>query len=57
LIDSDAILQTELDEAAHRYTQRLAEAIVDNGIFIGGERHHTYPLYDYAEKHYAWAMR
>lgn len=26
----------ELDEAAHRYTQLLAEGIMDNGIFIGG---------------------
>ncbi|STU33261.1 Uncharacterised protein [Klebsiella pneumoniae] len=46
-----------LDEAAHRYTQRLAEGIMDNGIFIGGDEQNSYRLYDYAEKHYAWAMR
>ncbi|KAF1366202.1 hypothetical protein [Yokenella regensburgei] len=49
--------RTELDEAAHRYTQRLAEGIMDNGIFIGGDEQNSYRLYDYAEKHYAWAMR
>ncbi|ECC8259759.1 hypothetical protein DFU17_22185 [Salmonella enterica] len=49
--------RAELDEAAHRYTQRLAEGIMDNGIFIGGDEQNSYRLYDYAEKHYAWAMR
>lgn len=49
--------RAELDEAAHRYTQRLAEGIMDNGIFIGGDERNSYRLYDYAEKHYAWAMR
>lgn len=49
--------RAELDEAAHRYTQRLAEGIMDNGIFIGGDKQNSYRLYDYAEKHYAWAMR
>lgn len=48
--------RAELDEAAHRYTQRLSEGIMDNGIFIGGDETSTYRLYDYAEKHYAWAM-
>ncbi|MGX5088837.1 hypothetical protein [Enterobacter sp. UPMP2052] len=46
-----------LDEAAHRYTQRLAEGIMDNGIFIRGDEQNSYRLYDYAEKHFAWAMR
>jgi hypothetical protein len=27
--------RAELDEASHRYTQRLAEGIMENGIFIG----------------------
>ena len=49
--------RAELDEAAHRYTQRLAEGIMDNGIFISGDEQNSYRLYDYAEKHYAWAMR
>ncbi|EBK7142948.1 hypothetical protein DSD94_17860 [Salmonella enterica] len=49
--------RAELDEAAHRYTQRLAEGIMDNGIFIGGDEQNSYRLYNYAEKHYAWAMR
>ncbi|EDC2918756.1 hypothetical protein GAD60_21730 [Salmonella enterica] len=49
--------RAELDEAAHRYTQRLAEGIMNNGIFIGGDEQNSYRLYDYAEKHYAWAMR
>ena len=49
--------RAELDEAAHRYTQQLAEGIMDNGIFIGGDEQNSYRLYDYAEKHYAWAMR
>lgn len=49
--------RAELDEAAHRYTQRLAEGIMDSGIFIGGDEQNSYRLYDYAEKHYAWAMR
>lgn len=49
--------RAELDEAAHRYTQRLAEGIMDNGIYIGGDEQNSYRLYDYAEKHYAWAMR
>ncbi|EDT8279609.1 hypothetical protein GZ08_004257 [Salmonella enterica subsp. enterica serovar Javiana] len=49
--------RAELYEAAHRYTQQLAEGIMDNGIFIGGDEQNSYRLYDYAEKHYAWAMR
>lgn len=49
--------RAELDEAAHRYTQRLSEGIMDNGIFIGGDEQNSYRLYNYAEKHYAWAMR
>ncbi|EAM5964802.1 hypothetical protein GFW03_15325 [Salmonella enterica] len=49
--------RAELDEAAHRYTQRLSEGIMDNDIFIGDDEQHSYRLYDYAEKHYAWAMR
>lgn len=49
--------RAELDEAAHRYTQQLAEGIMDNGIFIGGDEQNSYRLYNYAEKHYAWAMR
>ncbi|HGU9533043.1 TPA: hypothetical protein ACNBTF_003896 [Escherichia coli] len=49
--------RAELDEASHRYTQRLAEGIMDNGIFIGGDEQNSYRLYNYAEKHYAWAMR
>ncbi|HAF2715626.1 TPA: hypothetical protein G8M05_004973 [Salmonella enterica] len=47
----------ELDEAAHRYTQRLAEGIMENGIFIGGDEQNFYRLHRYAEKKYAWAMR
>ncbi len=46
----------ELDEAAYRYTLRLAEGIMDNGIFIGGDEKHSYQLYRYAEKHYPWAL-
>ncbi|EDY5736478.1 hypothetical protein J4198_005354 [Salmonella enterica] len=46
-----------LDEAAHRYTQRLAEGIMENGIFIGGDEQNFYRLHRYAEKKYAWAMR
>lgn len=42
-------LEAELDEAAHRYTQRLAEGIMDNGICIGGDEQNSYRLYDYAE--------
>lgn len=49
--------RAELDEAAHRYTQRLAEGIMENGIFIGGDEQNFYRLHSYAEKHYAWAMR
>lgn len=49
--------RAELDEAAHRYTQRLAEGIMENGIFIGGDEQNFYRLHHYAEKHYAWAMR
>jgi hypothetical protein len=30
---------------------------MDNGIYIGGDEQNSYRLYDYAEKHYAWAMR
>jgi hypothetical protein len=49
--------RAELDEAAHRYTQRLAEGIMENGIFIGGDEQNFYRLHNYAEKHYSWAMR
>lgn len=49
--------RAELDEAAHRYTQQLAERIMDNGIFIGGDEQNFYRLHRYAEKHYSWAMR
>jgi hypothetical protein len=49
--------RAELDEAAHQYTQRLTEGIMDNGIFIGGDEQNFYRLHLYAEKHYAWAMR
>ncbi|EHC9819287.1 hypothetical protein JYZ60_003681 [Salmonella enterica subsp. enterica serovar Newport] len=49
--------RAELDEAAHRYTQRLAEEIMENGIFIGGDEQNFYRLHRYAEKKYAWAMR
>ena len=49
--------RAELDEAAHRYTQRLAEGVMDNGIFIGGDEQNFYRLHRYAEKHYSWAMR
>ncbi|WP_230323431.1 hypothetical protein [Salmonella enterica] len=49
--------RAELDEAAHRYTQRLAEGIMENGIFIGGDEQNFYRLHRYAEKKYAWAMR
>lgn len=49
--------RAEMDEASHRYTQRLAEGIMDNGIFIGGDEQNFYRLHRYAEKHYAWAMR
>ncbi|EDJ8221209.1 hypothetical protein CGY26_25065, partial [Salmonella enterica] len=34
--------RAELDEAAHRYTQRLAEGIMENGIFIGGDEQNFY---------------
>ncbi|ENL9264133.1 hypothetical protein AB6K26_004574 [Salmonella enterica] len=49
--------RAELDEAAHRYTQRLAEEIMENGIFIGGDEQNFYRLHRYAEKKYPWAMR
>ncbi|EJD9019498.1 hypothetical protein M2792_005106 [Salmonella enterica subsp. enterica serovar Newport] len=49
--------RAELDEAAHRYTQRLAEGIMESGIFIGGDEQNFYRLHRYAEKKYAWAMR
>lgn len=49
--------RAEPDEAAHRYTQRLAEGIMENGIFIGGDEQNFYRLHRYAEKKYAWAMR
>lgn len=49
--------RAELDEASHGYTQRLAEGIMENGIFIGGDEKNFYRLHSYAEKHYAWAMR
>lgn len=49
--------RAELDEAAHRYTQRLAEGIMENGIFIGDDEQNFYRLHRYAEKKYAWAMR
>lgn len=42
--------RAELDEAAHRYTQRLAEEIMENGIFIGGDEQNFYRLHRYAEK-------
>lgn len=47
----------ELDEASHQYAQRLAEGVVDNDIFIGGDEQNFYRLHGYAEKHYRWAMR
>jgi len=47
----------ELDEASHRYTQQLAEGIMENGIFIGAGEQDFYRLHRYAEKHYAWAIR
>ena len=47
----------ELDEVSHRYTQQLAEGIMENGIFIGGGEQDFYRLHRYAEKHYAWAIR
>ncbi|EBR5103372.1 hypothetical protein B2O45_25055 [Salmonella enterica] len=49
--------RAEPDEAAYRYTQRLAEGIMENGIFIGGDEQNFYRLHRYAEKKYAWAMR
>lgn len=45
--------RAELDEAAHQYAQRLAEGIMENGIFIGGDEQNFYRLHRYAEKHYA----
>ncbi len=48
--------RAELDEASHLYTQRLAEGIMENGIFIGSDEQNFYRLHSYAEKHYAWAM-
>jgi len=35
--------RAELDEAAHRYTQRLAEGIMDNGIFLWWRRTELLP--------------
>ncbi|MBI0278631.1 hypothetical protein I6H07_23180 (plasmid) [Hafnia alvei] len=49
--------RAEQDEAAHRYTQQLAEGIMENGICIDGDEKHFYRLHRYAEKHYAWTMR
>jgi len=43
-------------EALVRYTQRLAEGIMENGIFIGGDEQNFYRLHRYAEKHYSWDM-
>ncbi|HCM1919020.1 TPA: hypothetical protein N3A33_005083 [Salmonella enterica subsp. salamae serovar 28:r:e,n,z15] len=48
--------RAELDEAAHRYSQRLTEGITENGIFIGGDEQNFCRLHHYAEKHYALAM-
>ncbi len=49
--------RAEIDEAAHQYTQRVAEGIMENGIFIGGDEQNFYRLHRYAETHYSWAMR
>ncbi|EHK2354312.1 hypothetical protein KCK33_004490 [Salmonella enterica] len=34
--------RVELDKAAHRYTQRLAEGKMDSGIFIVGDEQNSY---------------